>query len=101
MNDLPTTDGNSNGVEDKNPLLATLEAMKRLKDANKALETRVENLEKAFEMAFKNGAASLQEFLANLDVKDDGEVETGDKDETEVKVEGGEEEETEASPSGD
>lgn len=78
MNDLPTEQSNGT-TEDKPPLLATIEAMQRLKEKNTELETRVGNLEKAFEMAFKNGAASLQEFLTNLDAKDGSSDEEGNE----------------------
>lgn len=68
-NDLPTAD-NTNGAEDKNPLLATLEAMQRLKATSEQQEIRIKNLEDAFELAFKNGAKSLEEFLNKMDAKD-------------------------------
>lgn len=100
MNDLPTEAGSNGTAEEKPPLLATLEAMQRLKAKNAELETRVENLEKAFEMAFKNGAKSLQEFLTNLDTKEDG---SSSEETNEVEVVGetvkgeGEDEEEEES----
>ena len=101
MNDLPTE--NSNGIpeENKPPLLATLEAMQRLKASNAELETRVENLEKAFELAFKDGAKSLQEFLAKLDEKDGSSSEETNEVEVVGETVKGEDEEEEAEESAD
>ena len=90
MNDLPTKNNADSSEQGKNPILATLEAMKRLKSKNTELEIRVENLEKAFEMAFKNGASSLQEFLTKLDEnssKDGNESEEQEQEEAEKEIE--------------
>ena len=76
MNDLPTENNNGAKAEDKHPLMATLEAMQRLKTLNeslvevvKDLDARVEMLEDGFKMAFENGAKSLEEFLARMDTE--------------------------------
>lgn len=69
MPDTPTTETQS---QESHPLEQTIAALQRVKERVVLMDERVSNLEKAFEMAFKNGAASLQEFLTKLDANADG-----------------------------
>lgn len=96
MDDLPTE---SNGAEapQTNPLMATLEAMERLKAKNEILEetvknmgivvaaqqVRCKNLEDAFEVACKDVDGPLRDFFDGLKAKEDDSTE----EEIEVKEE--------------